>query len=98
MQPVRRVLVVTDVVDSTKLTAELGDARAATLWANHDDQIRRLVSAHGGREIDKSDGFLLLFESVPDATAFQSAYHAALTSLSLRARVGLHVGDVVLRE
>ncbi len=94
------VLVLTDLVDSTALVASLGDAGAAELWARHDREARRLVARHGGREIDKSDGFLLLFEAAAAAAAFAEAYHRALAGMEppLRARVGLHVGEVALVE
>ena len=43
---------------------------------------------------------LLLFEAAPDAAAYAVAYHRALAQLDppLRARAGLHVGPVILRE
>ena len=52
-----RALVFTDVVDSTLLVERLGDARAAELWTRHDRQARDLLTIHGGREIDRTDGF-----------------------------------------
>ena len=94
----------TDVVDSTRLVEELGDARAAELWAAHDRAARDLLAPHRGLEIDKTDGFLLLFDTVDDAAAYAVAYHAGLVRLSttlgvpLAARAGLHFGPVVLRE
>ena len=93
-------LLMTDVVDSTSLTAQLGDAESARLWAAHDRLARDLLPAHRGREIDKSDGLLLLFSQAGDAVRYSAAYHAALRSLHtpLTARACLHVGDVILRE
>ncbi|MEM6925513.1 MAG: tetratricopeptide repeat protein [Myxococcota bacterium] len=95
-----RALLLTDVVDSTRLTESLGDARMAEVWAAHDQAARTLLVEHRGREIDKSDGFLLLFETVDDAAGFAEAYHTAIGALDppLTARAGLHVGDVVLRD
>jgi len=98
MEPVvERALVFTDIVDSTALDARLGEAAARAIWAAHDRQARDLVARHGGREIDRTDGFFLLFESVGDAVGFALAYHAALAGLSLAARVGVHAGAVTLR-
>ena len=53
-----------------------------------------------GREIDKSDGFLLLFDNAADALGCALAYHQALAGLAvpLAARAGLHVGSITLRE
>ena len=96
----RRALLITDVVDSTGLTERLGDAAAARLWAAHDRLARDLLPAHHGREIDKTDGLLLLFDAAADAAAYALAYQHALRSLEppLAARAGLHVGPVILRE
>ena len=95
-----RALLLTDVVDSTKLSEALGDAAMAALWAAHDRVARDLLATYGGREIDKTDGMLLLFESAADAVSYALAYHRALAALAtpLMARAGLHVGPVILRE
>ena len=95
-----RVLVITDVVGSTEMTERIGDAAMAAVWAAHDRIARDLLPRFGGREIDKTDGMLLMFDRVADAVAYAFAYHEGLTRLpaGLRARAGLHVGPVVLRE
>jgi len=96
-------ILVTDLVNSTALVERLGDARAAQLFAHLDAITRALVAAHHGREIDKTDGFLLLFERPVHAVAFALAYHremareGAARRLPLAARVGIHVGEVFLR-
>ena len=93
-------LLLTDVVDSTSLSATIGDAAMAAVWASHDRAARDLLRDWRGREIDKSDGMLLLFPSAADAVGYALAYHRAIGALDvpLKARVGLHVGPVVLRE
>jgi predicted ATPase/class 3 adenylate cyclase len=95
-----RALLLTDVVDSTKLSESLGDAAIAALWAAHDRVARDLLPRHRGREIDKTDGMLLLFDEAADAVAYAGEYHRALAGLPipLKARAGLHVGPVILRE
>jgi predicted ATPase/class 3 adenylate cyclase/Tfp pilus assembly protein PilF len=93
-----RALVFTDVVDSTRLVERLGDERAAEVWAQHDRRARELIAAHRGREIDRTDGFFLLFDDALDAVRFALDYHQALRDIALEARVGLHVGPVTLRE
>jgi predicted ATPase/class 3 adenylate cyclase len=95
-----RALLLTDVVDSTQLSAALGDDATAALWADHDRVARQLLRSWRGREIDRSDGFLLLFDNATDAAGFAAAYHRALAQLPvpLVARAGLHVGPVILRE
>ena len=93
-----RTLVFTDIVDSTKLVEQLGDAAAIGLWERHDRAARDLLALHRGREIDRTDGFFMIFERAHDAAAFAMAYHDAVVKLSLHARVALHTGLVTLRE
>jgi len=99
--PLLRTLVLCDLVDSTALTERLGDQRAADLFRKHDRLARALLPLHGGREIDKTDGFLLMFDRPVQAVGFALDYQRALRELArsegvgLAARVGIHVGDVV---
>jgi putative peptide modification system cyclase len=101
---VLRTLVLADLVDSTALVERLGDQRAAELIRRHDKFARALMLDHGGREIDKTDGFMLMFERPVQAVAFALAYQRGLAALGteekipLRARVGIHVGEVVIWE
>jgi len=93
-------LLYTDIVDSTAVNTRLGDAGMALLWDEHDRRSRELLRQWRGREIDRSDGFLVLFAQPADALAFSSHYHRMLGTLPvpLRARAGLHVGPLTLRE
>ena len=95
-----RTLLLTDLVDSTGLSQRIGEAEMARLWTAHDRAARDLLPAWRGREIDKTDGMLLLFEAPADAVGYALAYQEALRALvpPLDARVGLHVGPVTLRE
>ena len=99
---VLRTLVLCDIVDSTALVQRLGDQRAADLFRKHDRLARTLIQQHGGKEIDKTDGFLLIFERPIQAVAFALAYQRELADLgrqedvALAARIGVHVGDIVV--
>lgn len=105
---VLRALVLADLVDSTRVVEVLGDRRASELFARHDRRARELIERFDGVEIDKTDGFFLLFQRPMDAVRFAVAYHGVLEELSsevsdlpdlaLRARVGVHLGEVYLRE
>ena len=90
-------LLFTDVVDSTLLAQRLGDAGAAQVWSEHDRRARELLVRHGGREIDRADGFFLLFDDAQAAAGYALDYHRALAHISLVARAGVHVGEVTLR-
>jgi len=95
-----RALLLTDVVDSTKLSEAIGDKAMAEVWAAHDRVARDLLPQWRGREIDKTDGMLLMFDTAADAVYYALHYHHALADLHvpLKARAGLHVGPVILRE
>ncbi|MEJ6001729.1 ATP-binding protein [Paucibacter soli] len=95
-----RALLLTDVVDSTALSERLGDAAMAEVWRQHDRVARDLLPRWQGREIDKTDGMLLMFDSAANALHYALAYHRAIAGLStpLKARAGLHLGPVLLRE
>jgi putative peptide modification system cyclase len=102
--PVLRTLLVCDLADSTALVERLGDLGAAELIRRHDRLSRDLLQRHGGREIDKTDGFLLVFERPIRAVAFALEYQrqlkdlGAAQSIELQARIGIHVGDIVQWE
>jgi putative peptide modification system cyclase len=101
---VLRALVLCDLVDATALLALLGDQAAAELMRRHDRLSHALMQRCGGREIDRTDGFLVVFERPVQAIDFALNYHRALAEFQavektrLRARVGVHVGEVVLWE
>ena len=94
------VLLLTDLVDSTVTAQRLGDVEAAALWQRHDHLARALLRDWHGQEIDKSDGFLLLFNTVADAVGWALAYQRALGAMDppLAARCGIHQGPLTLRE
>ncbi|MBL8307059.1 MAG: hypothetical protein JNM33_10205, partial [Rubrivivax sp.] len=93
-------LLLTDLVDSSALSAQLGDEVMVGIWATHDRIARDLLRVWRGHEIDKTDGFLLLFASARDALGYALDYHRALAAMAvpLKARAGLHVGQITLRE
>jgi class 3 adenylate cyclase len=98
-EPQQHALLMTDVVDSTPLAERLDSASLSALWDAHDRTARRLMRQWRGREIDSSDGFLILFDDPSDALDYVRAYHDAIRELAvpLQARAGLHVGPVVMR-
>ena len=101
-QSVRCALLVTDLVDSTQLFARLGEYEATQLLNTEEESARRLARHYGGQEIDRSDGFLLLFEQAWQAVAFALAYQHELDGLSrrsgvaLRSKIGIHWAEVYL--
>ena len=95
-------LVFTDIVDSTVLTARLGDRAWMETLRLHHDVIGQTVSAHGGRVVEiEGDGSMLAFASarraVSCAKEIQTAIHGAFADASppIRVRVGVHTGDAL---
>lgn len=96
-----RCLLIADLVDSTALIDRLGDREATELLRRHDGLVRGLIHQHGGREIDKTDGFLILFERPIEAVGFALDYQKGIAELgggrgsAMQARIGIHVGEVL---
>jgi class 3 adenylate cyclase/ADP-ribose pyrophosphatase YjhB (NUDIX family) len=96
-EPARALATVlfTDIVDSTKTAASVGDTRWRELVAVHHERARAAFAAHRGREIDSAgDGFFATFD-VP-ARAVECALEICRTvrDLDLEVRAGCHTGEV----
>ena len=93
-----KALLLTDVVDSTRLAEKLGDSAMAEVWAAH-DRVSRGCSFAGAGARSIRPTALLLFDNCADAVGYAMEYLPALAALPtpLAAR-GLHVGPVTLRE
>jgi len=102
--PQMRALLFTDLCDSLILVERIGDAAAAELFQQHDRLVLTLQQQWNGRLIDRSDGLFLLFDRAIDALGFALDYQRGLQTIgkarnvSLRARSGLHVGEVLTWE
>lgn len=57
----------------TLLLTDLAQVVTDDVRAAHDRLARDLLPAHGGREYDHTDGFLLLFDRAADAAAYAAA-------------------------
>lgn len=96
-------LVFTDIEESTKMTAQLGDEAWAKVIQWHDATIRSIVEGGGGKLVKTlGDGAMAAFESVREAARsaleIQRAFAQRTETPELRARIGMHVGDVVVTE
>ncbi len=97
-------IVLTELVATDSLAQSLGEAGAEQAVDRHDQLVRDLLHELGGREIDKSAGFLQLFVRPLDAVRYALAYHDRLARLStqlgvkLGGRVGIHFGEVFAHE
>lgn len=99
MRRSRQCLLLLDLVDSTRVAERLGNVKAAQLFFLHDRLVRSEINKWNGTEIDKTDGFLVIFDRVGEALNFAIRYNAKITpKVGIRARIGVHYGDVILKE
>jgi putative peptide modification system cyclase len=100
--PVLRTVLLCDIVESTALVERLGDMRTVALLQKHDRLLREVMAFCHGQLIDKADGVLALFERPIQALDFALRYQRGLRELAqeekleLKARIGIHVGDVMM--
>jgi class 3 adenylate cyclase len=89
----------TDIVDSTALARDAGDASWKRTVAMHDDVARSVLAGFGGREVETAgDSFLVVFDSAEGAIRCGHALVRALDAIRLRIRVGIHSGEVVVSD
>jgi len=90
-------LLFTDLVDSTAIAAELGDARWRELLSNHFEAARAELERYGGREVTTTgDGMLATFDGPARALHSAAAIRRTATGHGLQIRAGVHVGEVEL--
>jgi class 3 adenylate cyclase/pimeloyl-ACP methyl ester carboxylesterase len=88
----------TDIVDSTRRAAEMGDRDWHALLDAHDAVVRSQLSRFRGREVNTSgDGFLAMFDGPQRAIRCAMAIRDAVQALGIQVRAGLHTGECELR-
>src|SRR4051812_11642871 len=87
----------TDIVDSTKRAASLGDSEWRRLLGRHDEAVRRELGRFRGREVKATgDGFLATFDGPARAIECARAIVEGVRPLDLEVRAGLHTGECEL--
>jgi class 3 adenylate cyclase len=87
----------TDIVDSTVMARNAGDAAWKRTLSMHDDVVRSVFVGFGGREINTvGDSFLITFDGAERAIRCGVALVDALAAIGIPIRVGIHSGEVVL--
>jgi class 3 adenylate cyclase len=89
----------TDIVESTRKQAELGDRRWAELLLAHNRVVREALSRWGGTEHDTAgDGFFASF--IGPARAIHCAHEIAdrVGELGIQTRAGVHIGECELAD
>jgi class 3 adenylate cyclase/pimeloyl-ACP methyl ester carboxylesterase len=88
----------TDLVDSTRRAAEIGDRDWHVLLDAHDAVVRAQLTRFRGREVNTSgDGFLAMFDGPQRAIRCAMAIRDAVQALGIEVRAGLHTGECEVR-
>jgi class 3 adenylate cyclase len=88
----------TDIVDSTRRAAQIGDPYWRALLDAHDAVIRSQLARFRGREVNTSgDGFLAMFDGPQRAIRCAMSIRDAVQALGIEVRAGLHTGECEIR-
>jgi class 3 adenylate cyclase len=84
----------TDIVDSTRRAADVGDAAWRRLLEQHDELVQEEVAKAGGRVVKSlGDGILAVFAGPARAIACAQALVSGVAELGLSLRAGVHTGE-----
>ena len=96
--PTTRILATvlfTDLVDSTRRAAQLGDRAWAEILGRHLAQARTAVSSHGGETMKTTgDGILAVFTGPAQSVRCAERIASDARHLGLGIRAGVHTGEV----
>jgi class 3 adenylate cyclase len=88
-------LLVTDIVGSTTVAAELGDAAWKERLARHGEMVRLELDRFRGLEVTTTgDGFLATFDGAARAVRCAAAIRDRAEEDGLRIRAGVHSGEI----
>jgi class 3 adenylate cyclase len=83
-----------DIVRSTEKAARMGDRRWSEVMNHYYAAVRRELRAASGKEVTTTgDGMLATFKAAVKAIRCASAIRAAVRTLGLEIRAGLHAGE-----
>jgi len=84
----------TDIVDSTRLAAEIGDRQWRDMLEHHHTMVRRELGRYRGREVDTAgDGFFATFDGPARAIHCARAIRDVVSGSGIQMRAGLHTGE-----
>jgi len=88
----------TDIVDSTRAAAAMGDQTWRRLLDSHDQLARQIVEKHRGSLIKTTgDGILATFDGPARAIRCALTFGTAAKQIGLPLRAGLHTGEIEMR-
>ena len=88
----------TDIVDSTRLAAEMGDRDWSDLLESHHKAVRMELEVFRGQEVKTTgDGFHATFDGPARAIHCANAIRESTRKLGLNIRAGIHTGECEVR-
>ena len=89
----------TDIVDSTRTAASMGDLSWHDLLDEHHATIRRQLVIYRGQEVRSTgDGFFITFDGPARAIQCAIAIRESIGQLGLSLRQGVHTGECEIRD
>jgi class 3 adenylate cyclase len=95
------VIFFADIVDSTALSEQLGDAVFRERSRTLEERVRAHIAGHGGTSVEGrtlGDGVLATFASASEAIAAALVCASAGDELGLALHLGVHAGDVIRED
>lgn len=98
LERVLATVLFTDIADSTRSAAEMGDQTWRRLLDNHDQLAKQMIEKHRGILIKTTgDGVLATFDGPGRAVRCALALGTAAQQIGLPLRAGLHTGEIEIR-
>ena len=98
LERVLATVMFTDIVDSTRSAAEMGDQRWRRLLDDHDQLAHQMIGKHRGNLVKSTgDGVLATFDGPGRAVRCALALGSAAQQIGLPLRAGLHTGEIEIR-
>ena len=98
LERVLATVLFTDIVNSTRRAAELGDQKWRRLLDTHDQLAKQMVERHRGTLVKTTgDGVLATFDGPGRAVRCALAFGTAAGQMGIPLRAGLHTGEIELR-
>jgi len=84
----------TDIVDSTRRAAQVGDRAWREVLERHDAIVERVVVERGGRVVKHiGDGAMAAFDGPAKAVRCAETLHRDVVELGIQLRAGIHTGE-----
>ncbi len=96
--PDTAIILFADIVDSTSLTEEIGDAAFRDKARTLDEELRTVIREANGTPVEGKllgDGVLAVFTSAKNAIGAALRFGEAAEAVGLGLHVGIHAGDVI---